>query len=100
MTSTGNKIRMKTKTILVVALVCALAATTASAQTAPKMKMTTEIPPEILTQDIIETRIGTLKLVDGYPDDAQRRKYTITSTSSEVCRAFLNAMPGAALTAF
>ena len=34
----------------------------------PKMKMTTEVPEGIATPDKLETRIGTLNLVDGVPD--------------------------------
>jgi hypothetical protein len=34
---------------------------------APKMKMTTEIPADILTPDTVETRLGSLKLSDGLP---------------------------------
>jgi hypothetical protein len=49
---------------------CALTITTAQAQTAPKMKMTTDIPPELITPDSVETRRGTLKFFDGFPDDA------------------------------
>jgi len=33
----------------------------------PKMKMTTEIPPGVVTPDKLETRIGTLNLFDGIP---------------------------------
>lgn len=33
------------------------------------MKMTTDIPPEITTPDSVETRIGTLKFFDGFPND-------------------------------
>ena len=43
----------RTRNLLAVALVCALAASTAHAQTAPKMKMTTDIPPEITTPDTV-----------------------------------------------
>jgi hypothetical protein len=43
----------------------ALAASTAQAQTAPKMKMTTDVPPQITTPDTVETRLGTLKFFDG-----------------------------------
>lgn len=53
-------------------LVCALGALSSSfaiAQSAPKMKMTTDIPPEITTPDSVETRIGTFKFFDGFPDD-------------------------------
>jgi hypothetical protein len=39
-------------------------------QTAPKMKMTTDIPPAITTPDTVETRLGTLHFLDGFPDDA------------------------------
>jgi hypothetical protein len=41
---------------------------------APKMKMTTAIPPEITTPDSVETRIGTLKFFDGMPDAATVEK--------------------------
>ena len=39
-----------------------------------KMKMTTDVPPGIATPDTLETRLGTLKLTDGVPDEetAQR----------------------------
>ena len=36
----------------------------------PKMKMTTDIPESITTQDSVETRMGTLKFFDGFPGDA------------------------------
>ena len=32
-----------------------------------KMKMTTDIPPEITTPDSVETRLGTLIFFDGFP---------------------------------
>jgi len=38
------------------------------------MKMTTEIPDGIATPDRLETRIGTLNLVDGVPDKATAQK--------------------------
>ncbi len=40
----------------------------------PKMKMTTEIPEGISTPDRLETRIGTLNLVDGVPDKKTAQK--------------------------
>ena len=96
----GRNTTMKTKSIFIAVLVCALAATAASAQTAPMMKMTTDIPPEILTPDIIKSRIGTLKLFDGYPDDATTQKVYDNLDFQRGVQAFLNAMPGAAVTAF
>ncbi len=81
------------------ALVFALCAT-AQAQTPPKMKMTTDIPPEITTPDSIETRLGTLKLFDGFPDDATTQTVYDNLDFQRGVQAFLNAMPGAAVTAF
>src|SRR5512147_690904 len=51
-------------------LVSVLAASTAQAQTPPKMRMTTEIPSGIAIPDTVETRLGTLKFFDGFPDNA------------------------------
>ena len=64
---------MKTKrapSILAAALMCALAVTTTRGADAPKMKMTTPIPPSITTPDSVETRLGRLKFFDGIPDEA------------------------------
>jgi hypothetical protein len=33
------------------------------------MTRTTDIPPQITTPTSVETRIGTLKFLDGFPDD-------------------------------
>jgi hypothetical protein len=76
------------------------AAPSSQAQAVPKMKMTTDIPPEITTPDSIETPIGTLKLFDGFPDDATTQKVYDNLDFQRGVQAFLNAMPGAALTAF
>ncbi|MCX5973277.1 MAG: hypothetical protein NTU59_01105 [Coprothermobacterota bacterium] len=35
-----------------------------------KPKMATDIPASITTPDSVETRLGTLKFFDGFPDDA------------------------------
>ncbi|MFZ0726232.1 MAG: hypothetical protein WAM61_10615 [Desulfobacterales bacterium] len=40
----------------------------------PQYKMTTPIAPGVAVPDKIETSIGTLKLIDGYPDDATTQK--------------------------
>jgi hypothetical protein len=63
-----------TKHLIAATIACFFCAASAHAQTAPTMKMTTDIPPEITTPDSIETRIGTLKLFDGFPDDATTQK--------------------------
>jgi hypothetical protein len=79
---------------VVTALVCALAATAAQAQTAPKMKMTTSIPPEITTPDSVETRLGTLKFFDGFPDQATIDKVYDNLDFQRGVQAFLTAVPG------
>jgi|HubBroStandDraft_6_1064221.scaffolds.fasta_scaffold00672_19 hypothetical protein len=48
--------------------------TTPAAPKIPKMKMTTDIPVAITTPDKVETRLGTLNFVDGFPDDATVQK--------------------------
>jgi hypothetical protein len=56
------------------ALACVLPARSAHAQAPPKMKMTTDIPPGIAMPDTVETRLGTLKFFDGFPDNASVEK--------------------------
>jgi hypothetical protein len=97
---TQRKTAMNFRVPFATALTCALAVATSSAQTVPKMKMTTEIPAEITTPDTVETRIGTLKLRDGFPDDATTQKVYDNLDFQRGVQAFLNAMPGAAVTAF
>ncbi|GAH38965.1 unnamed protein product, partial [marine sediment metagenome] len=41
---------------------------------APKMKMTTEVPPGVATPDKLETSLGTLTSVDGVPDAETTQK--------------------------
>ena len=56
------------------------------------MKMTTDIPPEITTPDSVETRLGTLKLFDGFPDDDTTQKVYDNLDFQRGVQAFLNAM--------
>ncbi len=56
------------------ATVVTLMASQAWAKEPPRMKMTTETPPGIATPDKVKTRIGTLHLVDGVPDEATAQK--------------------------
>src|SRR5277367_5063160 len=74
----------------------ASSASASEAQAVPKMKMTTDIPPEITTPDSVETRIGTLKFFDGFPDD----KTTGVLYNLDFMRgvqAFLRGVPGASI---
>ncbi|WP_044300823.1 DUF1254 domain-containing protein [Rhodopirellula sallentina] len=60
--------KRKTAVASTLALLVGLSiASTGNAQ-APKMKMTTEIPPGIATPDTLETPLGTLRSLDGVPD--------------------------------
>jgi hypothetical protein len=86
--------------LITATMACLLWATAAHAQTAPRMKMTTDIPVDITTPDSVETPLGTLKLFDGFPDDATTQKVYDNLDFQRGVQAFLNAMPGAAVTAF
>lgn len=55
-------------------LAFALTMSTAGAQTLPRMKMTTDIPTGIAIPGKVESRLGTLKFFDGFPDDASVEK--------------------------
>lgn len=80
--------------LLAAALVGVMASTIFSADP-PKMKMTTDIPEAITTPDSVETRIGTLKFFDGFPDDATTQKVYDNLDFMNGVNAFLNAIPGA-----
>ncbi len=69
-------------------LAFALCAPTVHAQNAPKMKMTTPVPPGISTPDSVETRLGTLRFTDGFPDDATINKVLDNLDSSGACKPF------------
>ena len=52
--------------LLIAPLAFALTGTVAEAQTNPKYSA--KVPAYIMTPDTVETRIGTLKFLDGQPD--------------------------------
>jgi len=62
-----------------------------------KMKMTTRIPAQITTPDSVESRLGTLKFFDGFPDEPTVEKVMDNLDFSRGVQAFLSAMPGASL---
>ncbi|MCB1714769.1 MAG: DUF1254 domain-containing protein [Candidatus Competibacteraceae bacterium] len=63
----------------------------ASAQ-APEMKMTTDIPPGIATPNKLETRIGTLHLIDGVPDKETAQKVYDNLDFQRGVHAYLNSI--------
>jgi hypothetical protein len=88
---------MTSKIILAAVLVSALTTLTAPVQAAPRMKMTTPIPPQITTPPSVETRLGTLKFIDGFPDDPTVEKVMDNLDFSRGVQTFLIAMPGTSL---
>src|SRR5712675_1207203 len=66
----------------------------------PKMKMTTEIPQSLVTPNTVETRIGTLKFTDGFPDDATAAKVYDNLDFQRGIQAYLAALPPVSIQAF
>src|ERR1035438_6091484 len=92
---------MKTLAVAFSALsLMAISAIPASAQEAPKMKMTTGIPRSIMTPDKTETRIGTLKFFDGFPDKATVEKVYDNLDFQRGVQAYLTALPAVSIQAF
>ncbi len=82
-------------TLLASAFVYALASTISYAVEAPKLKMTTPIPAEITTPDLVDTRLGTLRFFDGIPDKATVAKVYDNLDFQRGVQAFLTGVPGA-----
>ena len=62
-----------------------------------KMKMTTDIPASILTPDSVETRLGTLRFFDGFPDEATVQKVYDNLDFQRGVQAYLASLPAATL---
>src|SRR5262245_33351803 len=69
----------------------------ASAQDAPKMKMTTDVPRSITTPNSVEPRIGTLKFFDGFPDKATVEKVYDNLDFQRGVQAYLTALPAVSI---
>ena len=83
------------KTMVLTALVVILTSATVFAAAAPKMKMTTGIPDDIITPDSVETRLGTLRFFDGLPDQASVQKLYDNLDFMRAVEVFLNTMAAA-----
>jgi hypothetical protein len=66
----------------------------------PNMKMTTDIPPSLVTPNTVETRIGTLKFTDGFPDAATAAKVYDNLDFQRGVQAYLTALPAVSIEAF
>jgi hypothetical protein len=73
---------------------------TVQAQTAKKFKMTTNIPASITTPDTVQTRLGTLKFFDGFPDDKTTQLVYDNLDFMRGVQTFLRGVPGASIQAF
>ena len=60
-----------------------------------KARMATEIPTPITMPDRVETRLGTLRFTDGFPDDATVEKVFDNLDFQHAVQAFLTTMPAA-----
>ena len=58
-------------------------------------EMTTDIPASITTPDSVETRLGTLRFFDGFPDEATVQKVYDNLDFQRAVQAFLAALPAA-----
>jgi len=60
-------------------------------------KMTTDIPAGILTPNTVETRLGTLRFFDGFPDEATVQTVYDNLDFQRAVQAFLTTLPAASL---
>ena len=58
-------------------------------------EMTTDIPASITTPDSVETRLGTLRFFDGFPDEATVQTVYDNLDFQRAVQAFLAALPAA-----
>jgi hypothetical protein len=61
------------------------------------MKYTTKIPPNVVTPDRTETRLGTLQFVDGVPTEETARKVSDHMDFSRAVEAMIMTVPAASL---
>ncbi|VVE37054.1 signal peptide protein [Pandoraea iniqua] len=93
-----------TRGLVTATLIGALCAPIAHAQKAPEGAAPTKgfntyIPPDVLTPDTVQTRIGTLNFVDGVPtEDTAKRAFDNLDFLRGV-EVFLNLMPAASIEA-
>ena len=88
---------MQIRKFLQCSAVIVVAATSIAPTAAQQYK--TDIPPAITIPDSVDTRLGTLKFKDGFPDDATAQKVYDNLDFQHGVQAFLTAMPAASLSA-
>lgn len=66
----------------------------------PKMKMTTQIPANVLIPDEVDTRLGTLKFFDGVPTAETAQKIWDNQDFSRAVESMIMTTPAASLAGF
>lgn len=84
--------RILTKCLLIAILTC-LSLTIIVFTTNAQMKMSTTIQPGIAVPDKVETRLGTLKFFDGFPDDVSVEKIFDNLDFQRAVQAYLLGLP-------
>ncbi len=84
------------KKILLSTIVIATLSLTAQAQSVA-MKMTTEIPKEIITPDKVDTRIGTLNFTNGMPDKKTIQTVYDNIDFARAVEVYLNTLSGVSM---
>jgi hypothetical protein len=72
---------------------------TSGTSTATQYKMTTAVPPGIVSPDKVETRLGTLNFFDGFPDNASVEKLFDNLDFQRAVQAYLLAIPPVSMVA-
>lgn len=78
---------------MAISAVVSLATYLAAPVNAESYKMQTPIPPGIAAPDKVETRLGTLKFFDGFPDEAAVEKLYDNLDFQRAVQAYLMALP-------
>lgn len=81
------------KPMALAASALSLMAFSAIPASAEQYKMQTPIPPGIASPDKVETRLGTLKFFDGFPDEATVEKIYDNLDFQRAVQAYLLALP-------
>src|SRR5512143_3263476 len=64
-----------------------------------RYKMTTDMPAGVIMPDQVETRLGTLRFFDGFPDDATVAKVFDNLDFQRAVQAYLQGLPAVQLLA-
>src|SRR5262252_1712024 len=92
-----DALKLGVGSLVMSAAVSATAQAKVGARAAPHMKMTTDITPSITTPDTVQTRLGTLKFFDGFPDKTTVEKVYDNLDFQRGVQAYLTALPAVSI---